>query len=827
MNMLLLKLFSLLFRLKEMLQLHFLQYAIVTYKTRPQIKNKSFDRQTLQYLNHAVFVAYFVLRLFALAIAYLFKIIKTIILPKDHSISAILFSFVKLLVLLFPLSLSALYWYLSGDVDPAQLKRYQTLHLYRTATAITDSQGNMLGVMPNPLAASAKNSGYSQDADTLFVNKTPDVFWEVIKAQQDKNLSFDYTDTGLMDVLLLKKKNYKGLNLLNLVKRPVYSLFGQNIRAEDGLITQIIHNLYTENYFENHCSIGLLKKLNIRFFNAINHALSGVCRTTEEIRAARHLFPYLAKFNGLEFKRWTAMHTPPLISGQSLRGIKTVSESVFARPVSALSEAQQALLAASYLHQIPFISPWDETQQQQRDKNWQQLITLAIKDIQKSYAPTANAQTTNQPANKAGKIIESLKALQISEKPRLPSTIKQYFATLSKKQLKDYADLVKRNNLFIQDFSDLLSKRLTAIYQQLKKNQAVTDIIITLPSMANNRLKNKINQLMQTAISNCRSCFNRFPGKTLQQNGALMRVIISNEQGKIVRLYQQGKTDSREIASIAMLPAAILLASLGDKANTRFCDLEYQGIKSLSQVLKFSEKSCNKLIRRGRTLSFKEVIAASKSIHLFYRLMHKQLSKEQLHSLYQNFDLLPSIQKKSASLAELAADLSFGHALAKPSDVHKFAHKITQTLYNSELETDPYLVDQYLIADYGRSIELYSTGSLNSKNKIQHYLKRSSSKRELRKILSAPVYSNSGTLQSFQNIPGVRFLFAKSGTRSSLNAIQDKWAVGAFKINAKKYTFLIFVGTPLTDTKGLGQHISHRMLIYPIISEVIKSLRTL
>ena len=821
MNMLLLKLFSLLIRFKEMLQLHFLQYAIVTYKTRPQIKNKSFNNQTLRYLNYALFVVYFVLRLFVLAIAYLFKIIKTIILPKDHSISGAIFSFIKILVLLFPLSLSGLYWYLSGDVKPDQLKHYQTLHLYRTATAITDSQGNILGVIPNPLAAPTENSSHSQDADTLFVNKTPDVFWDVIKAQQDKNLSFDYADTGLMDVLLLKKQNYKGLNLLNLIKQPLYSLFGQSTTSQVGLITNIVNNLYTENYFEEHCSIGLFKNLNIRFLNAINHGLSGLCRKTEEIRAARHLFPYLAKFNGLEFKRWTAMHTPPLISGQSLRGIKTVSETIFAKPVSALNEAQQALLAASYLHQIPFISPWDEAQQQQRNENWQQLISFAIKDIQKSYA---------QPENKTSKIIESLKALQISEKPQLPSPINRYLASLPKDQLKDYGDLVKRKSLFIQDFADLVSKRLAAIYQQLEKNQAVSDIIITLPSMANNRLKNKINQAMQTAINNCRSCFNRLPGKTLQENGALMRVIISDEQGKMVRLYQQGKTDSREIASIAMLPAGILLASLGDKANTRFCDLEYQGIKTLPQALNFSEKSCKKLIKRGRALSFKELIATSKSMPLFYRLLHKKLTIEQLRSLYQDFDLLPTAQKKPATLVELAADLSFGHALAKPSDVHKFAHKITQTLYNSELETDPYLVDQYLIADYGRSIELYSSGSLSSKNKIQHYLKRSSSKRELRKILSAPVYSNAGTLRSFQNIPGARFLFAKSGTSASPNlntpqAIQDKWAVGAFKINGKKYTFLIFVGAPLTDTQGLGQPISHRMLIYPIINEVIKSLR--
>ena len=105
-------------------------------------------------------------------------------------------------------------------------------------------------------------------------------------------------------------------------------------------------------------------------------------------------------------------------------------------------------------------------------------------------------------------------------------------------------------------------------------------------------------------------------------------------------------------------------------------------------------------------------------------------------------------------------------------------------------------------------------------------MKLSSTKSALRKILRAPVYNQEGTLRSFQNIAGVRFLFAKSGTSVTKgNAVKEKWAVGAFKINAKIYTFLIFIGAESNDGRGLGNKISHRMLIYPIMNEIIKSLR--
>ncbi|HIQ15725.1 MAG TPA: hypothetical protein EYH38_09210, partial [Leucothrix sp.] len=608
MSILFLKLFSLLLRVKEMLQVHFLQYAVVTYKSRPIIKNKSFDNQTIQYLNNAIFAVYFVLRLIVLSIIYLFKFIQAIFLPKNMGLLGMVFSLVKILILLFPLTLTGIYWYLSGDAKPDQLQFYQESHRYRTATAISDSHGNLIGVIDNPLAPPTENISNTQQLGTLFVNKIPDVFWDVIKAQEDKDLSFDYADMSLMDVLLLKKRNYKGLHLFDLVKKHIVFFIPRTSSPRQGLITQIVNNLYGEKYFEDSCSIGLFKKLNIRFFDAINRGIAGLCETTEEIRAARHLFPYLAKYNGLEFKRWTAMHTPSLIFDQDIQGVRATSETIFGKPLGALSESQQALLAASYLHKIPFISARNTRRKQEQRDNWQKLVKFAINDIEIAYAD-------NQP-DKANKLIQNLKKLGIPAEAEIPDQLKKHIENLDSAQQQQYDNLLKRSHLFIHGFDDLVRNRLSDIYSTLDKNQAVTDMIITVPSLANTNLEKDINRSMQSITQNCPACFNVLPGKPLDKNGALMRVIVSDEQGKVVRLYKRGNVGTRSIASIAMLPASILLASMGVKAKTKFCDLEYRGVNSKRQALNFSAKTCQNLIRRGRFYTFKYVIAASKSLPL-------------------------------------------------------------------------------------------------------------------------------------------------------------------------------------------------------------------
>jgi len=241
-------------------------------------------------------------------------------------------------------------------------------------------------------------------------------------------------------------------------------------------------------------------------------------------------------------------------------------------------------------------------------------------------------------------------------------------------------------------------------------------------------------------------------------------------------------------------------------------------------------KGCSTSRKKEAVITFKNSFASSQDFPFFYALTKKHApTKTQLLTLYRDFfmDKSNTLKHKKNSSIQLSYDLSYGNVESTPQAVHKFAHKITQTLFNSEFETDPYSIDQFQQADLSRSIENYYSGALSSKNPIQKYLKRSSAKIELRKILRSPIYNQNGALKSFQNIAGARFLFAKSGSQlTKTNAVKDQWTVGAFTQKGRKYTFLIFVGTDSNNEEGLGQRIRSKTLIYPIMNEVLKSLST-
>lgn len=822
MNIILLKLYSLFHETKEMFHVHFSQYLIVTYRSRPIVVNKNYDNKILRRINIFLLMVYSIYRIIFLGILYFFKILTSLLIVKDKGIVGIVFSFIRIAIFLIPLSLTGLYLYLSGDVDPAKLKFYQGLHSYRTATAISDNYGHLIGAIQSPLASPSKSINHQQRIGTLYVNDVPNVFWDVLRAQEDKHLSFNDAETGLLDILFFRKDSYKGIHLTSLLKKPFSFISSTETSfTQVSLMRQIIKNLYGDRYFEQQCSVSFFKEAKIKFFDHINKGFTRACRDLEYLQAGRHLFPYLARFNGLEFKRWSAMHTPMLVSNSDAYGLRSISATIFGKKVEKLNEAQQALLATSYLYnlQFPLLELGKRSDALEREQ-WQKLSELAIVAVEIAYRETQS--------NKADKIIQNIKAIELPPKPKIPRQFVNYIENIDSSQQKKYTDLFKRNALFIEGFDSLIVSRLKEIYKGIGESRAVTDLIITLPVIENNRFIKNINSAMQGMIDRCRSCFNKLPGNDPLKNGALMKIIVSDEQGKIIRHYKKGNVSRRSIASVAKLPASILLASFDDKANTKYCNREYKGLKNETGPFKYGIKNCSSLKRRGYAFTFKDAFAVSKNLPFFYALTEQhQISKEILMALYRDFNIKDSmsLQGNAPSLEQLSFDLSFGKAESTPQDVHKFTHKISQTLFNSEFEADPFAVDQFLVADFNKSVESYYSGALTSVNTIQQYLKLSATKAELRKILRAPVYNQEGTLRSFQNISGVRFLFAKSGTSSTKSRqVKEKWVVGAFKVNARIYTFLIFIGTDSDDTNGLGNRISHRTLIYPIMNEIVKSL---
>jgi cell division protein FtsI/penicillin-binding protein 2 len=108
---------------------------------------------------------------------------------------------------------------------------------------------------------------------------------------------------------------------------------------------------------------------------------------------------------------------------------------------------------------------------------------------------------------------------------------------------------------------------------------------------------------------------------------------------------------------------------------------------------------------------------------------------------------------------------------------------------------------------------------------IKAYLNKESIKQTLKRVLTSSVKNAKGTLNRFKRIRGANFLIAKSGTSETLHGItRDKWAAGSFRLQGKIYTFSILVGTD-DQENGLGNSVTHNRVIYPIMREIVASLR--
>ena len=193
----------------------------------------------------------------------------------------------------------------------------------------------MIGALPSPKAAPNDKVRHQQRQGALYVDEVPDVFWDVLIAREDRALDFDFKNTSLLELVSGKKESYKGVNFASLVKRPIESqLKGNDLAGGSALINLIIKNLYGQRYFSQmNSSIPLIANLQRKF---------------EELRGARHLFPYLANHNGEEFKRWIAMHAPLLSAGDDVYGIRSAAATLFGLRPQDLSDAEQAVLAAAY-----------------------------------------------------------------------------------------------------------------------------------------------------------------------------------------------------------------------------------------------------------------------------------------------------------------------------------------------------------------------------------------------------------------------------------------------------------------------------------------------
>ena len=806
--------------------------------------------------------------------------------PEESSRSAV-FTVVILTLLVSPFIVyfSTFYFLLAGDVDKDNQAFLLKLHQYRTAIAVRDEGKNLLGIMPNTIAVPSpyidisyekdrQNGFYKQSHNresSLYVDNVPDFFWKVLVEREHKELSFHDEDGLLGYIKGVRRRSYRGVDvvapMLNAIKK-VLSKFSINIGGGEGgggstPMNSMIKNLYGNYYFEiierkkrEDGKTDIIYHNNIKNLNhecpLIFNFSYRLCRKLTEYRAARDLFPYLAKNNGKEFKRWVAMHAPFVgsVGANGLYGLQATAAIMFGDKPKQLNRAEQSFIAASYLTDFRFSlldsvaehtePEWIEVCKQRtyklkRTERWEcrkrAAKIIAHKVLIKQFQGV-------ELAKEQVKLDQEFSQMARPKMPEIPEILRPFFYTEGvgrNDKIKKYANLHTRLDAFMPGFKLLVQTELQDFMNRFKKAQPI-GVITTLPLGDDYKFRKNISRKLGVIASKYR--FNKKLSLKADKNErASIRISVANlKKGDIVRYYlQEGdqaveekiglkKPPLRPIASIAKIPAAMLLIKKGVKAKDRLCNQYYRGLKNAGGDVGL--KDCSHLY------SFEESIARSKNLPLRY-MLNKEATTEELNSLYKDFALETdkNIDNISAK-GHFIENLSFGRTKATASHTHRIMNMVSQLLVYPERSRLRALHTIKEVRHVGYDSELQADARLlpRGRNKselasIAKYLQSMEQVNTMKTLLSAPVRRPYGTLHFLSKIKRGKVLYGKTGTfDTNKRNIKDKYAVGVLQVKGKYYSFSILVGSEKYSGDGLIHHIKASQLMKPLVQEIVDSL---
>ena len=714
----------------------------------------------------------------------------------------VLFLLITLGLLMIAVVSGGMYYYLSQPVDEQQLQYYLKQHRQSIAVSLHDENNHLIGALP-PL-----QNEYNNQIGALYVKNVPPLYWDLSKALSDKTLSFNQQDpsfwTLYKKIIRFQNASYKGVNLT----APY-----QSGRQGDALIMRIAKGLQGNYGNQNQQNQSLID----RFF-----------KTKETLRVARHLYPYLAQNNGEEFKRWSAMHAPLLSAKEDVYGLTAIAATLFGKTPEELNTGQQALLATAY-HQQTNMGLLFSTQANLRQKTWKHLIKQTEIATKRIYQKT-------QP-HTLKRILADLEEMKTA--PTMTIAAK-WLKFIEKQQNKNqtkalYQHLLQRSELTLGKIKVSLYKNLQQLSSKLKKDTILTDVKISLPILQNQKFDQALNKTFNTLHRFYPRLFNKKLGESIEKKGATIRILLADEEGKIIRSYQRGLNNKRPIAGLSTLAISSLLLSRNDTPNTRYCNKSYAGMRNSSEPIRDGVANCKILNRKGYSFSLKQSVQQGKILPLLYALTqtHKLLATD-LIKLYQVFSLSKdTISDDKPDVNKLAYRLSLGSVESTAKKVHNVIHALTQYLYGIPYDNSPSLIDtlqiNQLVSKEGKQITEYTSrkGAKSNTNNIDQYLGNEISRRYMKSLFSIPVSKKNNPLKFLRSIEkkyGVNFLLVKSATSKTRSGnIKDKWLVGSLRLKQRIYSFTIMIGSD--DSTGLGKNISHQQLMLPIMNTIIESLQ--
>ncbi len=684
---------------------------------------------------------------------------------------------------------------------------YEIAHKRFHGTGVYDKTDNFLGIIhPKLDPQSAPTSSEvvneeKEDHKSLYITDVPKGWWEVLKALEDRHIDNRW-------------RSWAGIDIIALAQRGFYFLTEDDSKGASSLAMMLVRSMRHESadYKEP-----FKKKIK---------------RKLTEIRHAPVLFHNLYPH---DLKRWLAMHVP-LVNGTSgskmgaaLYGLGVTSRVVFGKSPEKLTLAEQALLAAAFKKPI-LLAPFnDKKAKMAAQSRWEYLKGRAKKGVEIAYPI------------KYSDIFKEIDNLKFPERPYGPVRLKRLLPTDEIERFRILANPYKRSLEFVrgemtQAIGELQERYgmnwrekvyalhlNTEVIENVIFKRQVETVLKKLQKKLQKEKRLKLNLLSDqddpTPVAQVILALAGPDGRLLRYYSNSHNTVYSGEQTERQNGRYQPEKESRQIASVGKLVAAVFLGAAGDDTNkATYCNKAITGIKNAGGKPK-GVKNCRV---RGAKYSPRQVFARSLNLPLINRL--NKASETELEQLIKRFGLTRTDN------TPLSTALTLGYVTASPHTLHGIMHGIVTGIATGghPKTLQPTLVREVqIISENG--VQKRKMPPMNNPDisGIAHYLADYKSRSFVKTVLSG-VLKSPGTLRALSDWTpkkkrNVKWHIAKTGTSTSEKSlILDKYIVGGLVWRGKPYSYFVLVGTS-EPSKPLGKRISGNHLS-KLVRVMLKSL---
>lgn len=710
--------------------------------------------------------------------------------------------------------------------------KYQAQHERAMGTALYDSRGRFLGIMPGQLDP-AGDYDVDEDHKTLRLDRVPDGWWRTLVALEDENLDTWRSWGGIDFIAMIAGFSRYGLSAVGLGSRRG--------RGGSSLAMQLVRSI-------NHIDPSRSKTFARKIF---------------ELKDAPILYDQLGR---TRFKRWLAMHVPLVTGtlrsrmGQPIYGLRAASLVLYGVEPAKLSRAKQAMFAAAFKRPILIASDRDHIGLRARDIIWWRLKQRAALGLLKesgsraalvlrlmaAFARASRTPGKHVPAAAIAPLITAQEAaglepligparvLALKElgglaapAPRIDPALEPLLPAEANRRFRVLANPTARALYFARPVLSQTIAELQDSYGRTWRLK-VDRVHLTVDMVRNAAFVAAVRLRLARYQRNIGAGIS-LPLVGKAEERAQVVVAVADANARLVLFFQnaedriyggdQWKRDrdgrydpgreTRHIASLGKVLVALHLAQ-SDTPKKRYCNVEYKR-PSLGTFVRNASAPrrgyANCRVAAARVTA-REVFARSLNLPLIHRLSYRD--ERRLRRLVKTFGF------RRVADATLKEALPLGIVSGAPRTSHRMMHAVALGITgNRGRASAPRIIDSVRTWDNAKGFSRRAVVNAREIAGYRAWFAEPAARTYLRTVLSAPVIHRRGTFRALRDISkecnaGVDLHLAKTGTSTTgTGEVRDKFAAGAVRIHGRLYSYFAMIGSGNPHHRTLGNDIRH------------------